>query len=219
MIGTTSAFGSDSCGLYLGSSYGWAGGGINTVNKRVINNNLASNSAITTMKRNIGATYSTSSAQASLLSGDVNQAIASFKNTLSCATRSVDDYGYDMDDEQKKSIAKGAIGHDEFLSAIMQNTSSSFWTGVKEGLPLIGLLTQGTSTAEAIAELNGTEASTRNKVIEGLSSLVVPVALGAAACFISGPIGWVAGAGAILGGVTAAVKQTLISPSPKATEL
>ena len=121
-------------------------------------------------------------------------------------------YGsYTINESQAASILNKAYAQatgSSFMDDLDKKTASPYFSGLAQGIPVIGLFCNDTTKAEAFAKLDGDKASFKDKVKEYLGAATTGAATGAAVGLCSFvPFGPIAGA-AIGAGVS--VVQTLL---------
>ena len=171
-------------------------------------NRNASSTQLNRISRDIATGYSSdlSIVSAYLQKGETDKAIDLYQDIIMDAKATAMDYGYSLTDSQIESILNNAYGNLTGVSMnqdVSDNTSGSFMTGLKQGIPLLGLLSNGTSSDEALAEMSGGKASVKDKVVEYGGAMASGAAIGTA---IGGfPVGTAVGAG--LGALQTLVKD------------
>lgn len=173
---------------------------------------VASSTQINRISRDITSGYSNdlSIVNKYLEKGETDKAIDLYQDIISDAKTTALNYGYSLTDSQIESILNNAysgVTGTSMTSAVTENTSSSFMTGFKEGLPLVGLLFNGTSEDEALAEMSGESVSVKDKVKEYGGAIASGAACGAAIGSFVPVLG--TGIGAAIGGAVGAT-QTLL---------
>lgn len=149
----------------------------------------ASSANFNTMSRNIASGYSSDMEiiQKYLEDGKTDKAIEMYESLFDDVKETTSNYNYELTDSEIKSILKNAYQSStgySILDSIEDNTSSSFWTGFKQSIPIFGLFCNDTSEAEAVAKLSGQEVSTKDKVAK-----FAGMAAGTALFWLAG--GWV----------------------------
>ena len=130
-----------------------------------------------------------------LREGDVDAAIAlrtsvfnDIKDTLNT------EYNFNVTDRQIQAIldqAYTSINDETTLQSIEENTDGSFMTGIKQAVPIFGLLANSNSKAETVAKLSGNEVSGKETAKEALGKYglgILAVAGGVAAGVVGLPI-------------------------------
>lgn len=158
-------------------------------------NRVASSTQINRVSRDIAAGYNNDLTIVNeyLQKGETDKALELYENIINDAKTTAMNYGYSLTDSQISSILNNAYSKTtgaSMTTAASENTSSSFMTGVKSGIPIIGLFTNGTSDDEALAKLSGTQVSAKDKVKEYAGAIAAGAACGAPFCW---PIGMVVG--------------------------
>ncbi len=198
-------------GSYVGNGY--SSGGYMRGCSTSAAGHVASSTKLNRIAKDVSAGYTADieAIQQYLENGKVDKAIDLYNQLLNEISETADDYGYDLSEGQKASILTGAYRYttgESFNGAMQQNTSSSFITGIKEGIPVVGWFVEGTSSDEALAKASGTKTEFKDKVIETAGAVASGVATGAAAGavigWLGGPIGAVGGA--IIGGIAGVIK-------------
>ena len=150
----------------------------------------ASSANFNTMARNVASGYSSDIEiiQSYLEDGKTDKAIQMYESLFEDVKATTDNYNYDLTDAEIKSILKsayeGSTGS-SMVNSIKENTSNSFMTGFKQNIPIIGLFTNDTSEAEAIAELTGQEVFFKDKALEFLGMATATALF----WWLGGPIG------------------------------
>jgi hypothetical protein len=161
-------------------------------------NRNASGVQLNRISRDIATGYSSdlSIVSAYLQKGETDKAIDLYQDIVMDAKTTALNYGYSLTDSQIESILNNAYGNLTGVSMnqdVSDNTSGSFMTGIKQGIPILGLFVNGTSSDEALAEMSGGKTSVKDKVVEYGGAMATGAAIGTA---IGGfPIGTAVGAG------------------------
>ena len=192
-------------GKCLGNGYVQLSDGSSSTNK------VASSTNLTRVSRDIAQGYNQNIEVINLYlqQGNVDQALALYQELFDDVKQSSADYGYELSDSQVSSIVNQAFSNQTgttFASAMEENTSSSFVTGLKNGIPVVGwFFTQKDSNADALAKLTGTKPPARATAAEcaggAISVAAFGAAIGTAICAGPGTV-----IGAIAGGVVGFVK-------------
>ena len=158
-------------------------------------NRVASSTQINRVSRDIAAGYNNDLTIVNeyLQKGETDKALELYENIINDAKTTAMNYGYSLTDSQISSILNNAYSKTtgtSMTTAASENTSSSFMTGVKSGIPIIGLFTNGTSDDEALAKLSGTQVSAKDKVKEYAGAIATGAAVGS--CF-GFPVGTIVG--------------------------
>ncbi len=158
-------------------------------------NRVASSTQINRVSRDIAAGYNNDLTIVNeyLQKGETDKALELYENIINDAKTTAMNYGYSLTDSQISSILNNAYSKTtgtSMTTAASENTSSSFMTGVKSGIPIIGLFANGTSDDEALAKLSGTKVSAKDKVKEYAGAIATGAAVGS--CF-SFPVGTIIG--------------------------
>ena len=203
--------------INTGSYFG--DGQINLVNAGGASSNSRARNAssvnINRIARNLASAYGTNMEMiyAYMQEGDINTALNLRNNIFEDAKQTVENYGYDVTDEQIRNILDQSyqnITGESFALSAKNSTKGSFVTGLIEGLPG-GILSSKTSEAEANAKIAGVKTPIREKVKESAGSVFSGVASGAVIGFgigaFGGPIGWVGGA--VIGGIWGLAKSLI----------
>ncbi|MBQ7287139.1 MAG: hypothetical protein IJW73_05200 [Candidatus Gastranaerophilales bacterium] len=197
MINTGSYYGQ---GLVSGSaSFGSATG-----SRRII-----TSSNINSMSRNTAAGYEQQMEiiEKYLKSGEVDKAIKKYESLMEDAQESNSYGNYTINESQAASILNKAYANvtgSSFMDDLDKKTASPFWSGLVQGIPLVGLFCNDTTKAEAFAKLDGDKVSFKDKFKEYLGAAASGAATGAAFGAVSGfglasaPF---AGVGAVIGGI------------------
>ena len=201
-------------GTYFGGGYT---GATQKTGSTGYNNRVASSTNLNRIARDLSEGYyqALSTIDLYFKKGDVNKALASYDSLFEQMKETATAYGYQLSDGQIASELDKAFQKatgTSFTYAVVENTHSSFVTGLIEGIPIIGQFANGNSDMEALSKLDGTEVSARDKVAEKIGAVVPGAAVAVAgACAASGigiPIALAIGAGmGILGLITTAVKN------------
>jgi len=179
-------------GLNLGTFYGNGVASISgTGYSGIYSNRVASNIVNQRITRDMASGYSQGfeTLRSYLEEGDIDEALKEYKDLVEEVKESAQNYGYSLSDGQIASIVSGAcqgtIGK-SFTTAISENSSCPFVTGLKEGIPIFGLFANSHSQKEALAEANGKKTKAVHKVVEGLGAAVSGAVTGATAGAIAG---------------------------------
>ena len=180
MINTGSYYGQ---GLVSGGSvsFGSAASG-----KRVV-----TSSNVNSMSRNTAACYEQQMQliEKYLKSGETDKAIKKYESLLDDAKESNSYGNYVINDSQAASILNKAYEQatgNSFLDDLDKKTASPFWSGLVQGIPVIGLFCNDTTKAEAFAKLDGDQVSFKDKFKEYLGAAASGAATGAAVGAVSG---------------------------------
>lgn len=168
----------------------------------------ASNVNLTRVSRDLAAGYSQNIAiiEQYINGGDISKAMEIYNNMYDEAQVTANNYGYSLTDSQIASIIDSAYSQqtgETFTSSVSTAGKGSFATGVLEGIPLVGLLANSYSNAEALSEVSGTETKWTEKFKEAAGAFTSGAATGAAIGslpFFGGP-GLGTAIGAVVGGV------------------
>ena len=151
-----------------------------------------------------------------LRTGDIDSAMKLKESVFGDISNTLaEEYNFHVSDAQIQSMldqAYSSINSESLLETVEQNTNGSFITGLKESVPILGLLANGNSRAETVAKLSGTEASFKEKAKEG-AGMYIPGALavaGGAAALIFGPEILAVAAGVTLGAGIVSIGQNII---------
>ena len=141
----------------------------------------ASSVNFTTMSRNIASGYSSDMEmiQKYMEQGKTDKAIEKYENLFDDIKATTSNYRYELTDGEIESILKSAYQMNtgtSLVNSIEENTSGSFWTGVKESIPIFGFFANGTSEDEALAKLSNDEVSIKDKALEATGALVGTIA-------------------------------------------
>ena len=183
-------------GSYFGSGYSSVGGYSATGNR------VASSMNLQRVSRDIAQGYNSDLEVINLYlqQGDTSKALALYESLMDDVKESTDGYGYQLSDGQITSILNQAYANatgQSFTASAVEGAHSPFVTGLLEGIPIIGLLNRGSSDAETLSKVTGTETRFVDKVAEYAGSAIPGAAVGAAVCTMV-PI---PGVGTVLGGV------------------
>ena len=161
-----------------------------------VNPTTATRSKIIQTARDVAQGYSSHLAEIEYYlrnGGDVDAAIAlrtdvfnDIKNTLAS------DYNINLSDRQIQAIldqAYTSINDETTLQSIEENTEGSFMTGIKQAVPIFGLLANSNSKAETVAKLSGNKVSKKEAAKEALGK------------YTPGTLAIVAGGAAIIAGL------------------
>ena len=132
--------------------------------------------------------------------GETDKALSLYNDLLDDVVSQSQNSGYTISKAQAASILNNAyanVSGASMVQSISDNTSGSFTTGFKSGIPLIGLFTNGTSDDEAMAKTSGQPVSVKDKVAEYGGAITSGAATGAAIGTAIG--GWAFGTGTIIG--------------------
>lgn len=187
-------------GLNLGSYYGdgsmgggYSGSGYNQV---------VSASNIRSMSRNTGAGYEQQMhiIEKYIKHGEIDKALDKY-NSLFDEIKSTNTYGNKtITDSQVTTIMSNAYQNatgTEITDALDKKTSSPFASGLLQGIPIIGMFCQDTTSAEAYAKLDNDKVSAKDKAFEYAGAMSSAAATGAAIGTAVG--GWAFGAGTVIG--------------------
>lgn len=186
-------------GTYFGNgstnSYGYRTGSAGRV---------ASSTKLNRIAKDVSAGYASQigAIEGYLAAGKTDKAIDLYNKLLLEIAVTADGYGYELTDGQKESILTTAFKYttdETFEGNIQSSTSSAFVTGLKEGLPVVGLFVESTSSEEALAKDAGIEPDLKDKVKEAAGALASGAASGAAIGTALG--GWSFGIGTAIGAI------------------
>ena len=195
----------------MGNTFGYGGLTLNTgsyygsgySNYSSYGNRVASSTNINRVSRDVAQGYSQDMEviQAYIQRGDVNQALALYDSLFDEVKQTAQGYGYSLTDGQISSILNKAYQNttgSSFVNTIDDECHSPFVTGLIEGIPIVGLFSNGNSDAEALAKATGTKVRDVDKFAEGFGAILTNAASYAA---IGAVIGNVPGAavGAVIG--------------------
>ena len=172
-------------GTYYGDGYVSAG----SSSSRASYNKTVTSSKLNQLSRNAAANYSLQmeTIQNYLEDGKVEKALELYEELFSDIKSTSTMGDITLNDSQIATIASNAYAGNtgsSIVESVKENTCGSFWTGFKQSIPIVGLFCNGTSEAEAMAQLTGTEVSAKDKALEFLGMAVGTVAFLA----ISGPV-------------------------------
>ncbi len=200
------------------SNYDYSGSNYSSTGKTSrTNSTTATKSKIAQTVKDVAQGYSSdlNIVEYYLRSGEIDSAMKlkdSIFDDISDVLKS--EYNFNVTDSQISSIldqAYTSVNGQTTQATVEENASSSFMTGLKEGVPLLGLLANGNSKSESMARLAGTEVSSKEEWKEGIgaavsgaaSGVVGTAAVGAGAAILTGaefgsvfgPVGIAVGAG------------------------
>ncbi len=166
-------------GSYYGSGYSSVGGYSATGNR------VASSMNLQRVARDIAQGYNADIEVIALYlqQGDTSKALSLYESLIDDVKESTDGYGYQLSDGQITSILNQAYANatgQSFTTSAVDGAHSPFVTGLLEGIPVIGLLNRGSSDAETLSKVTGTDTRIVDKVAEYAGSLVPGAAAGAA---------------------------------------
>ena len=197
MINTGSYFGQ---GIVCGSSAAGSAG---------YTNRVVTSSHINSMSRNTAAGYEQQMEiiEKYLKAGEVDKAIKKYESLMEEAQESNSYGNYTINESQAASILNKAYANvtgSSFMDDLDKKTASPFWSGLVQGIPLVGIFCNDTTKAEAFAKLDGDSVSFKDKIKEYAGAAASGAATGAAIGAVSGfglasaPF---AGVGAVVGGL------------------
>ncbi len=199
-----------STGSYLGGGVSGSGYG-NGYNKTVTSANIR------TMSRNTGAGYEQQMhiIEKYIKQGDIDKALVKYNNLFD-EIKASNSYGNKViDDYQVASIMANAYESAtgvELADALDKKTTSPLLSGILQGIPLIGLFCEDTTSAEAYAKLDNEKTSFKDKGLEYGGAMASGAAVGAAIGGFcgAGVFSWAtAGIGAAIGAGVGALQTFL----------
>ena len=158
-------------GSYYGSGYTAVGGSYSGRTR------VASSTNLNRVSRDIASGYSSDFEiiNTYFKQGKTDKALAMYDSLFDDIKSSTSCYGYTLTDSQVESILNNAYANSTgstLTTTIQKETSSPFWTGFVEGIPILGLFANGTSDAEATAKLAGQNTDAKDKIAEGFGAVL-----------------------------------------------
>ena len=168
-------------GSYFGNGYSSVGA------YGTSGNRVASSMNLQRVSRDIAQGYNSDLEVINLYlqQGDTSKALALYESLVDDVKTTSDGYGYALSDGQITSILNQAYADAtglSFTSSVVDGSHSPFVTGLLQGIPLVGLFSRGSSDAETLSKVTGTNTRFVDKVAEYAGSAVP----GAVAGFIAG---------------------------------
>ena len=172
-------------------------------------NDTVSLSDIRRMSKNTAAGYSQQfeMIQAYMENGQVDKALKKYDSIFEEVKASNTAGGEILNDSQTASIMSNAYAYatgSSLMTQVSDKTSSPIWSGLVQGLPIIGMFCEDMTTAEAMAKMEGEKPTFGEKLQEYAGAAASGAAAGAALGLVTfGPIvgaigGAIWGAGQVL---------------------